>query len=284
MKSSLMIFRVLRYLLQCLNVPVTNERLRNLIEEQLYQGSIQTITEALRDLNVDAKVYQFEEEDIRLVECPVIVHLEDSGKRFVVLNKIQREQFTYYDPVSNKKITEEKSNFFEKWTGAVLIPFTDEQSGDPDYSEHVREERRKRTVNAGIGAGITMGLMFLLIQMNCSHPNNFAIWSILFAVKITGLLIVSQIIKIELGESNNLITKICKTTDCGKVLNSKASKLFPWLTMGDIGVVYFGSGILLLSAAPFVSDLSSIIQLLYFLNIFTLPYTFFSVGYQRFVL
>ena len=284
MQPSLMIFRVLRNMLHCLHVPVTNERLQTLINEQFYHGSVRAISEVLSDLNVESKAYQLDEEDIFLIACPFIAHFNDDENRFVVVVELQDKQIKFYDPVTNKYIVEEKRLFFEKWTGTVLIPFTDEQSGDPEYTESLKKERERKLVNLGVFAGISVSAVLLLIQAIHNHPQNVGIWSVLFSVKIIALLVVSQIVKIELGESNTLITKICKTTDCGKVLHSKASKLFSWLTMGDIGVIYFGSGTLLLIIAPFISELISIVHLLFFLNLFTLPYTLFSISFQRFVL
>ena len=279
-----MIFRVLRNMLQFLKVPVTKKRLRNLIREQLYHGSIRTVTEVLWELNIESKVFQLEEEDILLLEYPIIVHFKDDKNRFVVVIEFQDKQIKYYDPVTNKFIVEKKCLFFEKWSGTVLIPFTDEQSGDSEHVESLKKERDQKLINTGINVGIAICIVLLLIQVIYIHPLNVGVWSVLFSIKLIALLVVSQIVKIELGESNALITKICKTTDCGKVLHSKASRLFSWLTMGDIGVIYFGSGTLLLIFAPFISGLASIVYLLFFFNLFTLPYTLFSISYQRFVL
>lgn len=284
MQPSLMIFLVLRKTFHCLNVPVTNERLRNLITEQSYQGSLRTIKEVLSDLNIESKVYQLEEEDLNLVECPVIVHFKDDlYNKFVVVVDIQENQMKYYDPITDNYIIERESLFFKKWTNTVLIPFTDEQSGDHDYSTYFKENRQKKVINIGIFAGISMSVIILLIQNILNYSQSWMIWTLIFSVKIIALAVVSQIVTIELGESNNFIGKICKTTDCGKVLRSKASKPFSWLTMGDAGMIYFSSGVLLLIIAPFL-DIISIVYLLFFLNIFTLPYTLFSISYQYFIL
>ena len=284
MKTSLMIFHILRVMLHRLHAPVTDERLRNLIKEQIHRGSLKTITETLHDLDIISKVYQFEEEDLHIVECPIIVHFKESENKFVVVVEIHDKQIKYYDPITNKYIQENKSVFFEKWTGTVLIPFTDEQSGDPDYSEHVKEEKQKKLINVAIYTGLSIGVVILLIQAFLAYPQVFFVWLLFFLIKIIAIFVISQIVKIELGESNTFITKICKNKDCGKVLNSKASKLFPWLTMGDVGIIYFGCGILMLIVAPFIDYLTSVVYLLLFLNLFTLPYTIFSICYQRFVL
>ena len=283
MQSSLVIFRVLSKLLRGLQISVTDELLRNLIYGQLYHGSIRTITEILNELSIASKVYQLEENDLHELEFPVIVHFKESENKFVVADELHSEQIRYYDPIADKYIWEEKTLFFEKWTGVVLIPFTDEQSGDPDYAKHVKEEREKKLIHKGIYTGISFAVVLLLTQTIYVHPENWLIWFGLMIFKLIGLLVVSQIVKIELGETNPFITKICKTTDCGKVLNSKASKLFSWLTMGDVGMMYFGYGFLLLIMAPFHTDLKNIVFFLFFLNLFTLPYTLFSIIYQRFI-
>lgn len=278
-----MIYNVLSNFLSCLHVSVTNKQLRKVIKEQLYlyQGSILTITEILRELNIESKVYQLEENELYLVECPVIVHFDDNENRFVVVIELQDCQIKYFDPVTNKYIKEDRSIFFKKWTGTVLVPYTDEQSGDPEYTKRLREERTQKLINLGIYTGISICTILLLLQ---AIPQELPVWSVLFFLKMIALLVVSQIVKIELGESNTLITTICKTNDCGKVLNSKASKLFAGLTMGDVGIIYFGVGALLLIIAPFTEYFLFIVYLLFFVNLFTLPYTLFSVGYQRFVL
>ena len=284
MKPSLMIFRVLQQLLQGLHISVTDARLRILIKEQLYQDTLRTISEVLNDLNIEAKVYQIDKENISFVECPVIIHLEGEENKFVVVVEIQENTVKYYDPVTNKYKKETHPVFFEKWSGNVLIPFTDEQSGDPDYPKYLKEEQQKRLINTGMYAGVALCIVLLMMQAVCNHPADFQVWLSLLGIKMTALLVVSQIVNIELGESNTLITKVCQTTDCRKVLNSKASKLFSWLSMGDTGVIYFGFGTLLLIIALFTGIFTSVIYLLVFLNLFTLPYTFFSVGYQRFIL
>jgi protein-disulfide isomerase/uncharacterized membrane protein len=72
--------------------------------------------------------------------------------------------------------------------------------------------------------------------------------------------------------------KICslfKQNDCNSVLESKAAKLFGMFGWSEIGLAYFSVNALLLLLFP------QTVYLLAILNIFTLPYTFWSVGYQR---
>ena len=285
MDSSLMTFRIMRKLLQCLQVSVTSEKLRNVISEQLYEGSALAITDILNDLHIDSKVFQLNREDIQYVDCPVISHITESeNNMFIVIVEISNEKVKYYDPAINKNVLEKKSTFFEKWTGAVIIPLMNEQARDSDYSKLIGAEKLKQHIDNGIYAGIAICMAVIFLQTLRGHSHCLAIWTLLFSVKMIALLIVSQIVKIELGESNMLIAKVCKTSNCGKVLHSKASRPFSWLTMGDAGAVYFGSGVFILLIAPFTNFLTDCVYMLCVLNLFTLPYTLFSICYQRFVL
>lgn len=80
MQHSLVMFSILQNMLHLLHIPITKMRLQQLISEQMYHGSIRTITKVLNDLNIESKVYQLEEEDVYLIKCTVIAHFRDNGR------------------------------------------------------------------------------------------------------------------------------------------------------------------------------------------------------------
>ncbi|MCP4219738.1 MAG: vitamin K epoxide reductase family protein [bacterium] len=67
-------------------------------------------------------------------------------------------------------------------------------------------------------------------------------------------------------------------SDCRKVLDSKVAVVFG-IHMAELGVVYFGGG-LLVTVACILSYSSSAMFILALLSLLTLPYTVFSVIYQ----
>ena len=87
MQHSLVMFSIMQNMLHLLHIPITKMRLQQFISEQMYHGSIRTITEVLNDLNIESKVYQLEEEDVYLIECPVIARFRDNENRFVVVGE-----------------------------------------------------------------------------------------------------------------------------------------------------------------------------------------------------
>jgi len=72
--------------------------------------------------------------------------------------------------------------------------------------------------------------------------------------------------------------KICslfKQNDCNNVLESKAAKLWGLFGWSEIGLGYFSTNVLLILYLPFT------IYYLVIINIFALPYSFWSIWYQR---
>jgi uncharacterized membrane protein len=283
MKSSLSIFRILRNLLKELDVPFTDGKLKALISEQTHQTYITWIGEVLCDLNVDSKVYRLEYDELLQLECPLILHLKGNEERFVVVSAFEEKRVKYYDPIAGKYLYSPRESFLSEWTGVVIVPFTEEHSGDPEYAKNKKKERQDKFIAIGKYIGLAFCFILLTVQILTEHPENFATWLPFILLKIAALFVISNILKIEIGESNSLINKICKSTDCAQVLTSKASKIFSWLSMGDMGAIYFGFGVLLLCIVPFIDHPTPILYLLFFLNVFSLPYTFFSISYQKFV-
>jgi uncharacterized membrane protein len=92
------------------------------------------------------------------------------------------------------------------------------------------------------------------------------------------MIISVYIVKIEFGNSDSFIRRICSNSECEKVLHSEGSKIFSWLSMGDVGMIYYSGGLLLLSLV--YSDIYPALKILLLINLFALPFTLYSVFYQ----
>jgi len=69
--------------------------------------------------------------------------------------------------------------------------------------------------------------------------------------------------------------KIVHKSDCNNVLESDAAKLWGVFGWSEIGLGYFTANVLLILYLPFT------IYYLAIIHIFTLPYSFWSVWYQK---
>jgi uncharacterized membrane protein len=102
--------------------------------------------------------------------------------------------------------------------------------------------------------------------------------------KMAGLGACVLLVMGELGHP--LFTRICpkgEKLDCHAVMESPAAKLFGRIPMADLGAIYFSGGILLICFSAVHPHFFHRVFLLALLNLFTLPYTIFSVVYQALV-
>ena len=103
----------------------------------------------------------------------------------------------------------------------------------------------------------------------------------LLLLKLMGLLVSSLLVWYSLDADNSFLRhmhQINAQPNYGAVLNTSAVKLFGWLSWAEIGLFYFGGG--LLSLLVFRQNPTASYPILFGLTIAALPYTFWSVYYQ----
>ena len=100
-------------------------------------------------------------------------------------------------------------------------------------------------------------------------------------LKLAGLLVSILLVWYSLDADNSFLRSICQLnarTNCSTVLTTSAAKLFGWLSWAEVGLFYFGGG--LLALLLFQKNTAVLYPLLFGLTVVALPYTFWSVYYQ----
>lgn len=273
------IYNVLKYLFQKLEVKVSNKGLKEALDEQRdSKGSIIGIKEVLNKFEVESKIYRLEYNDLLGIDCPFLAHIEDNFvPKFVVITEISSDAISYFDSVKEHK-TESVTYFLSKWSGVILVPLTSQESGEPEYEKIKLEENREDLLKIGFVFLVLLCLFLIIYRIDNLYNDHFVFWFAFFMNKALGFIVSLLIVKIEYGNTNSLIRRICINSECEKVLHSKGSKLFSWLSMGDIGLIYFFGGLFLLSIIN--SPMLPILNILIILNMTTLPFTLYSAYYQ----
>jgi uncharacterized membrane protein len=114
---------------------------------------------------------------------------------------------------------------------------------------------------------------------------NYRLSIILLMLKIVGLGTSFFLVLGEMGHP--IFKKVCikgEKIDCYAVMESPAAKLLGVIPMADLGVLYFSGGIVVIAFSVNNPLFFKQIFLLAVLNLMTLPYTLFSVGYQAIVI
>jgi len=214
------------------------------------------------------------EKDIVDIETPFIAHF---GGDFAVVHQVESDKVSLIWRGSNHVLP--VAEFIEAWSGIVLLAEPSEKSGEPDYQEHRKSEQLNFLKNAALFAVCCLILLLAFIYQlfNYSVTQLFG-YSIILLLNLLGVYIGYLLLLKQMHIQSQYADKLCslfKHNDCNNVLESKAAKLWGVFGWSEIGLSYFTANILLLTFLPFT------LHLLALINILALPYSFWSVWYQK---
>jgi len=258
--------------LELLKIKHTQEFSNRYFNEHPHKYNLFGISKMLSDYGVKNAGTRIadKENDLFNIECPFVAY---QGGNFVVVYKIGADKV--YCLRNDKEIIIPTSLFIQSWSGIILLAETTPDSGEPAYKEHRKKElfdiaQKVVLVIAGV---IIFGIAFI----NQSLFSNFRILMLLF-VNLIGVYVSYLLVLKQMHIHSQYADKICSLfhqSDCNNVLESDAAKLWGVFGWSEIGLGYFTANVLLLLFLP------QTISLLAIINIFTLPYSFWSVWYQK---
>jgi len=230
------------------------------------------LSSMLSDYGIENEGLKFDnkQDNLPLLDAPFIAH---SGGDFVIVTKNTPQKIDYI--WRDKKISVNVDEFIKTWSGIVLYVELNVNSGEPDYRPHLKKEFFKNSVNY-----LLLFVSFLCVGMTYVSQQLFLNTglSILLLINFIGfyacyLLLLKQL-KIE-GSYADKICSLLKQGDCNNILESDSAKLFGLIGWSEIGFGYFVSNIIVIFFAP------QLITLLAMINICALPFTIWSVLYQK---
>jgi len=233
------------------------------------------------------------EKDIAAIETPFIAHF---GGDFVVVHKVDATpkspkgdfNAVHQSPIpsvhfiwrGNEHVLP-VAEFAEAWTSVVLLAESSEKSIEPGYKEHRKRERLNFLKKAALFSAFSLILLFTCIhqfQLFGNSVTQLFSYSILLLLNLSGVYISYLLLLKQMHVQSQYADKICslfKQNDCNHVLESKSAKLWGLFGWSEIGLGYFSINTLTLLFFP------ALISYIALINIVTLPYSFWSVWYQR---
>ncbi|AQG80366.1 hypothetical protein AWR27_14170 [Spirosoma montaniterrae] len=271
------LYATVERLLQGLRVPVTRQTIRRTLETHPTLPSLSSLTDALSEWGVETMAVRLSDHHLMEVSYPFLAHTGTGDDTdYVVVERVQHDTISYFHPV--RGVVQEPLTVFRKqWQGIGLLTEANEASGEYQYAAKRQAEVRASYRKPFLLASLTvLGLAVVLQAPSWS-------WLALLIANMAGLLVCVALWSEEANQGAfTYLKKLCglsPKTDCHQVVNSPAGKLFGWIGMADIGLVYFGSSVLALAWGGLAAQ-----HALLWLTAAALPYTIFSVGYQAFVL
>jgi len=264
---------ILTSFLDALDVKYTKTFSNKYYNEHPHKYNLYGISKMLSDYEIDNAGTRINNklEDIINIETPFIAH---AGGDFVVVHDVNEKEVEYR--FRNLNITMPLNEFCDSWTGIVLLAESKVNSIEPNYKQNSRKDLYQLSLRSSLIIAILVLLVTTFVN-NHSYINIGLILSL--AINIIGVYIGLLLIQKQLRIHSSYSDKICsllKQADCNDILESNAAKLWGIFGWSEIGFSYFLSNIIIIVFLPDLINYYAII------NICTLPYTIWSIWYQKF--
>jgi hypothetical protein len=259
-------------LLNCLGVKYTNSYANKLYNEHPHKYNLLGISKMLDEYNIKNQGYKIDKnkEELRNIDTPFIAHI---GSDFVVVNKINASEVSYI--WNKKKIKVSLNKFYNMWSGVILYAEPDENSIESNYTEHCRKE-----LFINIQKALLILAVCTILIISAFKNKNFSIERCLLTIiNLIGSYISYLLVLKQFQMHSEYADKICslfKQNDCNDILELDVAKLGGIIGWSEIGLGYFFTNFILSIYFP------DFIIYVAIINIFALPYTFWSIWFQKF--
>ncbi len=259
--------------LDLLNVKYTRSFSNKYYNEHPYKYSLYGLSKMLADYNIESQGIQVKDKNNILdeLEPPFIAYI--SGD-FITVSNITIDKVEYI--WRGKKINGPKEEFLKIWSGILLLIEKNENSIEPNYTKHRKGEALSNIKQIFLFLSVT-----LLLGTIAFSNELYANWKLLliFIINSFGLYISYLLLLKQMHIHNNRADKICSLlidkSDCNNILDLDVAKILG-ISWSEIGMSYFISNLFMIVFLP------SYYPYMVLVNICALPYTLWSVWYQKF--
>lgn len=200
--------------------------------------------------------------------------LAQTGKGFIIVTAIDSEGVNYLTEGVLERMS--RDEFADVWNGFVMMAFPTRRSIEPHYLSH----RRMEIIGKAKQWILTLGVVALFLYLFISN-HLYADWSTiaLTLFNIGGIYLTYLLVQKSSGMKNRAADAVCgvlQAGGCDSVLEMKASKFFGIFGWSEVGFSYFTVSLLTLLMFPqWICYLAAC-------NVMCLPFTFWSIWYQKF--
>lgn len=232
---------------------------------------------ALQDLLAEYAVLSTltndESKDASKLSLPFVARMTDG---FMIVTDLSDGQ-VHGLVKGSRKVTMPHDEFISKWTGEALIASPMDMASEPDYTKHRAKCLTCRVMSLTFKL-ILAGLIAYFIIVNRTYLH----WSWLVALLLTAAgIYVSYLLVLKeshvVSSAADALCGVIQKEGCAHVLASDGSALFGTIPWCEIGITYFSVTFLALLIFPV-----PLMPYLAVISVCCLPYTLWSVTYQKF--
>lgn len=201
--------------------------------------------------------------------------LADTPEGFLVVTDIAGDDVTYIS--EHEQFTAPFAEIVDSWNGIALLAQPRAGAGEPKYERH-----HVGVMMTGVKHCLLIVLAAALAGLAMWQSGLYADWAawLLLAANCAGIAFSWLLVQKSLGISGKAAETICSALEeggCDEIAQSEASSFFGIFKWSEVGLAYFGVSVVAMLLFP------SVMPWLAGINILCLPYTVWSITYQRFV-
>ncbi|MDE1192559.1 MAG: cysteine peptidase family C39 domain-containing protein [Arachidicoccus sp.] len=268
-------------LCQKLEILVTKTTIQKQLEEHPDYTSLLSVSDVLKNIGIENIALKSDINSLNEFPTPFIAQIKVGYESlFCVVSNVENDSIKFYHPLEKKETTFSKAEFDKIFTGIVLLAEKSDTAGEKDYTTHLQEEKRLQLTK--ILSVAVVPILTIIACGICFAKNGIdSVWSILYAIlTLAGTIVGTLLLWYEVDKYNAALQQICtggSKTNCNAILSSTASKIFG-ISWSAIGFTYFAGSLISLLVSGIYN--TSILFILFWLNVLAFPYILFSIYYQ----
>lgn len=257
--------------LKSLGVPCTQDYSDRRFDTMPFK-SLFGFSRLLGEYNIPSDALSFDDR-LALTRLPLPCLVQKKGKPVVIHNICGGK--VKYECVDSSHM-EDLDQFEKDWSGIALVAYPQDNSAEPDYRKHRLLEIAGRCKTWIFLLSVAFLVVYGFVTGGLyRHVSTILLVCLsLFGIYISYLLLLkSAHISTSAGDR---VCGVLQKGGCDKVLDTKGSEFFGIFKWSEVGLAYFSVTTFTLLAFP------QHINYLALLNLFCLPYAFWSVWYQKY--
>lgn len=265
-------------LLEKLGIRYSREFLQKTMEELPYDGSLWVLERTMKVFGVPCEGLKVEKEELLHIPVPFVA---STSTGLLVVVSIAENQIGYVgNNIALKSY--DYSSFCELWNGDVLLPKSTLDSGELKAKKH-QKEKFNRKFSSCIRYVCTILCLAAFVWSQKDKLCILMQWDTCayLVLCMVGLLLSFLLLREQLFLGGTISQKLCnslKNGSCRNVLHSAAAKTIGGYSWSEVGFSYFFACMLTLTTTSYGMGFLS------FLSLIALPYTLWSIWYQKFKL
>jgi len=267
-----------------LNLRLTNDTLCNHLRNHPFYPSLLAVHDVFEEFGVMSEAYKCNDSDkIVSINVPFLAQIRSKGSQgqrvFALIYSNDGNETDWYNPLNHKREHITIGNLKKLLTGYIMLFYPSQNSGDKDFVMHRRKEILQKAEEHALISFLPLSLMIIAIYK--AFVGTFYLIATLYAILLlAGCIICGLLLMHEYNSYNPIVRSVCggsRKINCDAVLSSPGSTIagVPW---SIIGSTYFLGSLVSILVSGF--DIGVLINLCY-INILSLPYTAYSLYYQK---